>query len=207
MGNENTTMEELNISELLEKYNFVVPEIQREYVWGNNPEILSNFFTDLKNFKLSNIGFLYSYTPPYGLHKKDKRDDVYLIDGQQRFTTIFLTLFYFALKEEIKPDFNTLFNVCSNSGEISFDYRVRTLTHRFILEMINNCNSIIDLINISNKKWFLFEYSNDLSIKAILNTFSVLNTFYKDESTPYFTYIKENVSFWHFKTELTPRQQ
>ena len=32
----NNTMEELSVNELITKYNLMVPEIQREYVWGNN---------------------------------------------------------------------------------------------------------------------------------------------------------------------------
>ena len=59
------TMDKLNIKELLEGFNFVVPEIQREYVWGavKNKRVLIQFLKDLDQ-KLSqgdaNIGFLYS---------------------------------------------------------------------------------------------------------------------------------------------------
>jgi len=203
MGDENSTMQDLSISELLEQFNFIVPEIQREYVWGNNNGILLNFFNDLKERKLANIGFLYSYTPQYGQHKKEEREDVYLIDGQQRFTTIFLTLFYFAIKEDQIADFNSIFNVNEAIGEISFDYRVRTLTHLFILEMISKCKNLNDLNSISDKNWFLFDYSNDLSIKAILNTLKFLNGFFMNDPTDYYTYLKKEVSFWHFKTEAT----
>lgn len=203
MGYENSTMEDLNISELLKRYNFIVPEIQREYVWGNNNEILLNFFNDLKGGKLANIGFLYSYTPQYGQHKREEREDVYLIDGQQRFTTIFLTLFYFALKEEKVDDFNSLFHVNISIGEISFDYRVRSLTHLFILEMINKCKNLNDLNTIADKNWYFSDYSNDLSINAILNTLRFLNNYFKNDPTYYYSYIKNSVSFWHFKTEVT----
>ena len=42
-------LEELSVQQLAGKYNFIVPEIQREYVWGNNDyNILDKFFTDIK---------------------------------------------------------------------------------------------------------------------------------------------------------------
>ena len=42
-------LEELSVQQLLNKYNFIIPEIQREYVWGNNDyNILDKFFTDIK---------------------------------------------------------------------------------------------------------------------------------------------------------------
>lgn len=135
-------MEEKNVAQIIEKYNLIIPEIQREYVWGNNDfDILDSFFRDIKekyesedqdihfqNLKENliqkinqgdfseinplkeeldrynasqemNIGFLYSYRPSYYVYN-DVSDDVYLIDGQQRFTTLFLSLFFFALKED-----------------------------------------------------------------------------------------------------------
>ncbi len=124
-------LEELSVQQLAGKYNFIVPEIQREYVWGNNDyNILDKFFTDIKEAikekttneedaaqikvlektleradekdkdsirniidtylskKDLNIGFLYSYRPYYNYN--DVTNDVYLIDGQQRLTTLFL---------------------------------------------------------------------------------------------------------------------
>ncbi len=46
----NNTMEELSVKELMTKYNLIVPEIQREYVWGNNEfDILDVFIQDIKD--------------------------------------------------------------------------------------------------------------------------------------------------------------
>ena len=90
-------MNKLNIQSLLSDYSFVVPEIQREYVWGNktnkNDYVLRQFLIDLGD-KVSNgeanIGFLYSYK---------SGEEHYLIDGQQRYTTIILLLHYITVKE------------------------------------------------------------------------------------------------------------
>jgi len=130
---KNKYMQELSTQELVEELNFLIPEIQRDYVWGfNEREILDTFCEDIKsvrnlilgqedlkskikelsdlgkydeikqlleqkrNTNSLNIGFLYSYQPNYRLEHFPESDfykDVYLIDGQQRFTTLFLLLF------------------------------------------------------------------------------------------------------------------
>lgn len=57
-------MNKLNIQSLLSDYSFVVPEIQREYVWGNknsrNDHVLRQFLKDLNEKATNgetNIGF------------------------------------------------------------------------------------------------------------------------------------------------------
>jgi uncharacterized protein with ParB-like and HNH nuclease domain len=72
-------LKEENLLTLLSQNNFIVPEIQREYVWGENEGVITKFLSDLKN-KIGvccnecnlpssenkiNIGFLYSYKPEY----------------------------------------------------------------------------------------------------------------------------------------------
>ena len=251
------SMEEVSIKELIENYNLIVPEIQREYVWGLNfQNILDTFFIDIKegynkNHEISkqsktkldllnellnqadstakdtiksmmlnlgissnaiNIGFLYSYRPDYYVYN-DINKDVYLIDGQQRFTTLFLLLFYLSIKENRKAEFEELFRYNKNLEHIAFDYRVRTLTHNFFIDLISNVNTISDLVNISSKNWFLSNYKNDVTIKSIVGsdefgeettgTFKKIDEYFKDETDDYFDYIQNHIKFWHFKTEET----
>ena len=115
-------LKEENLLTLLSQNNFIIPEIQREYVWGNNEVVIKKFLTSLKDkigeacsicnlpneTQKINIGFLYSYKPDYVKVQNDRFLDENLIDGQQRFTTLFLMLFYFALKEERKNEFLSL---------------------------------------------------------------------------------------------------
>jgi uncharacterized protein with ParB-like and HNH nuclease domain len=238
-------LEELSVQQLIGKYNFIVPEIQREYVWGNNDDyILDKFFTDIKEAikentnneedtaqvkvlekileraddkdkdsirniidtylskKDLNIGFLYSYRPYYNYN--DLTNDVYLIDGQQRLTTLFLALFYFSLKEFINyEDFQNLIRFDAKKEKIGFDYRVRTLTHNFLIDLINHCSSLDDLKNVSNRNWFLAYYSNDVTIKAMLSTIEKLDEHFKNDNTEYYQFVKKQIRFWHFKTEET----
>jgi len=93
-------IEQYTIGQLLNKYTLFVPEIQRDYVWGaaeNYKEVLLPFLqalnSNLKGNKSYNIGFLYSYT-----HSKVEN---YVIDGQQRFTTIVLLLYVLSVREHV----------------------------------------------------------------------------------------------------------
>lgn len=238
-------LEELSVQQLAGKYNFIIPEIQREYVWGNNDyNILDKFFADIKEAikenttneedaaqirvlektleradekdkdsirniidtylskKDLNIGFLYSYRPYYNYN--DVTNDVYLIDGQQRLTTLFLALFYFSLKEVNNyEDFQNLIQFDAKKEKIGFDYRVRTLTHNFLIDLVNHCRSLDDLKNVSTRNWFLADYSNDVTIKAMLGTIEKLDEHFKNDNTEYYQFVKKQIRFWHFKTEET----
>ena len=115
-------MELKSVGEILND-KLVVPEIQRDYVWGankSNPDIVRNFVLDLnekaKKNEVSQLGFLYSYAHGGELH---------LIDGQQRMTTLVLLTFFCACKDG------------DETGEIMetvghFSYRVRVDTENFM---------------------------------------------------------------------------
>jgi len=242
-------MKQVSVSEILKENSLVVPEIQREYVWGRNDyDILDSFLEDIKkgfnkvpedfnaetetlksliesanedqkkvllellSSKLSssnimNIGFLYSYKPNY--YVSDEGKDAYLIDGQQRFTTIFLILFYLAIKEGRTSDFHKLYRVNKEGSKIAFDYRVRVLTHNFIFDLISNSETINDLKEITKKRWFLLNYRKDTTIKSIvgekgrIGTFEIIDKHLNSEPVGYFDFVRQNIKFWHFKTEET----
>lgn len=244
-------MKQVSVSELLKEHSLVVPEIQREYVWGKNEyDILDTFLEDIiSGYKsiieeesipnplqelldkataeqrdviqslidnsnsekqissFMNIGFLYSYKPNYYI--SDEGKDAYLIDGQQRFTTLFLILFYLAIKEHKVDKFKQLYRVKEAESKIAFDYRVRALTHNFIIDLIYNTKTIDDLLGIRHKSWFLSNYNKDTTINAIVgddNTIGAFETIHKHlktETINYFDFVSHNVKFWHFKTEET----
>lgn len=214
-------LKEENLLTLLSQNNFIVPEIQREYVWGDNEKVIVKFLTDLKrkigiccancNLPSSenkiNIGFLYSYKPDYVKIEHDRFLDENLIDGQQRFTTLFLLLFYCALKE-IKPDgknrkeeFLTLIRF-EEKLRMCFDFRVRDLTKRFMLELIEKVDSVKQLKDIDKQTWYLKDYQNDVSIKSMRKALDLIQSVFSD-TTRYYNHLINYVVFWHFKTEAT----
>lgn len=193
-------MEEKTILQLLKEQYMVVPEIQREYVWGNeeNKEKCKNLLEDIiKNEKGYNAGFLYSYDDyEYNTSKLNK--EVYLIDGQQRFTTLYLTLFYLYVKCGQLNGIKEIFK--------KFSYRVRSLTKEFINVIIDKVKTVEDLHEISNKTWYLSIYRQDPTIKNIINFFTIFN----DKSDENFinNLINnlekiENTKFYYFNTSQT----
>lgn len=236
-------MAELSVFELLDQFNFFVPEIQREYVWGkNNRNILGSFCEDIIEGKITapdekliqkkitalasenkyeeiaqllkdkesgnplNIGFLYSYKPSYSMEHFPDSDvyaDTYLIDGQQRFTTLFLLLFYLAVKEGRLEYFTQIMRVNKDLSSIAFDYRVRTLTHNFILKLVSEVTVLADFKTIKKSIWYLDSYEQDVSISSMVNALEIIEQYFKIEPADYFDFILNQIRFWHFKTEKT----
>lgn len=175
--------------EILKDKNIIVPEIQREYVWGSKENIencknLLNDIIDNANNNIENnynIGFLYSY---------EKDNKVYLIDGQQRFTTFYLTLLYLSVKENNKY----------KAYLKNFSYKVRNLTKEFIDLMLEKIQKEEDFFDIENKTWCLSVYKKDSTIKNIINFFSIFKEDkYKDISLENI----EKAEFWYFNTSNT----
>ena len=171
--------------EILKDKNIIVPEIQREYVWGSeeNIENCKKLLDDIIN-NISdnyNIGFLYSY---------EKHNKVYLIDGQQRFTTLYLTLLYLSVKENDK--YKDYLN--------NFYYKVRNLTKEFIDLIIDKIKEEKDFFDIENKTWCLSVYKKDPTIENIINFFSI---FKEDKYKNISLKDIEKTEFWYFNTSNT----
>lgn len=208
-------LKEDNLLTLISQNNFIIPEIQREYVWGNNEGVIRGFLRELKRkmgdgcatcfqpqgTEKINIGFLYSYKPDYVKVRFERFLDENLIDGQQRFTTLFLLLFVCALKEHKKKEFLSLIRF-DESGCMSFNFKVRDLTRKFLFELVQKIDSPEELAGITSKTWFLTDYKNDVSIRSMINALSYISEEFSGE-TRYFNQLLSKVVFWHFKTEAT----
>lgn len=215
MNKKRAYLKEENLLTLFSQNNFIIPEIQREYVWGENENVIVKFLTDLKqkiglacshchlpsSGKKMNIGFLYTYKPDYVKIEHERFLDENLIDGQQRLTTLFLLLFFSSLKEDRKQEFLTLIRF-EDKLKMSFDFKVRDLTRRFLLELVEKVDTLDELQKVTNYTWFLKDYKNDVSIKSILKALKFINQVFNDE-VKYFSHIINYVVFWHFKTEVT----
>lgn len=225
--NKKAYLQEENLLSLLSLNNMIVPEIQREYVWGKkeNEAVLTKFLMNIKEncnlcntckqiFKKKdvNIGFLYSYKPSYVTLDNERYLDEFLIDGQQRYTTLFLLLAYLAVKEDRVKDFLLLVRFNKDLEEINFDYKVRNLTHRFLIEFLSTFNENIkieDIIPINkngiltiSQTWFLSDYFFDTTVQGMLGTLCKISEIFNEDFL-YFDYVLTSVRFWHFKTEAT----
>ena len=89
--------EKYNLIKLFSEYETIeIPKIQRDYAQGREEEIevrkrfLDNIFSNLINNKTLELDFIYG---------SKYNNTLYLLDGQQRITTLFLLYWYLAFKE------------------------------------------------------------------------------------------------------------
>lgn len=186
-------MDEKSIRNILMGERLVVPEIQRDYVWGDEKNVskLLAFVSDLQaGLKVGkkNIGFMYSYLA----HKSEH----YIIDGQQRFTSIILLLYVLANKENRLADFQRLLKV--DEPTMMFCYNVRPLTEQFLPLLFKEVYPADD--SIQDKIWYISAYDSDMTIRSILN--AVKNLYHQDYSCTYDD-ILEKVHFWYFDVAQT----
>ena len=211
-----------NLLTLLSLHDFIIPEIQREYVWGSSDncnKILKPFLVSIKNNaeidehchhahsrENQHIGFLYSYKPQYIRDLSNRITDEYLIDGQQRFTSLFLLLLIRAVRENRMVDFCNLIRWGDNV--LAFDYKVRQLTHRFIFDLIahlvkDGADTIQCIKSREYPSWLLKDYQEDITIGNILNAIRCIEDVFPNNEDCYYDYLLTKIHFWHFKTDVT----
>lgn len=178
-------MDKKNIEELLGNY-MVVPEIQREYVWGSNKNIVNQFIDSLKENKDINVGFLYSYS---------NGNQEFIIDGQQRLTTLVLCLYYASIIQGKYGDFKTLLKV--NSSNMSFTYRVRSNTEEFMQCLFNS--GLYKEKEIKDSKWYHVCYDSDISISSMIALLNYLTEIKFD--VKYNDILK--IEFWYYPIDET----
>lgn len=189
-------IEQYNIKRLFSDYTLFVPEIQRDYVWGseyNCQKVMIPFLKSL-NHNLAdnrpcNIGFLYSYT--------HSNDDNYIIDGQQRFTTIVLLLYVLAIREN--KDFDSYIGF--ERPTMRFGYNVRPQTETFTRKLF--LSHEVQKNEILNQTWFLPEYSFDTTISSMVNAVDTLNSEIPNLRNITFEKVLNQVCFWYFNVDET----
>ena len=186
-------MEEKNLQSLLQSSR-VVPEIQREYVWGENESVLLSFLENLnsnKNGSAINVGFLYSYNSDGEYH---------LIDGQQRFTTLVLLALYCARKEKKQViEYESILN--------KFSYRVRTATDEYLKSLLadESLNHFSEEV-LGKKKYCHISGNEDPSTSSMIAALQTIDKFRRakgDDFAITFNSVMCEVKFWTFDVENT----
>lgn len=187
-------MKEYSLSNLLSEFTLIIPEIQREYVWGSNKSVLESFISDINGRIESdhiNVGFLYSYTVHGSEH--------YVIDGQQRLTSLVLLLFVLSCEsKDTRIKFRKLLHV--EDPMMAFSYNVRPMTEVFLRELFSHeCKTSED---VKKQKWYLAEYDNDPTIKSVLGALDLFSS--KDlRSNITYADLLQKVYFWYFDVQET----
>ena len=214
-------------------HQIVIPEIQRDYVWKEK-EVLRLFRSIIKDFQnyknkdvpeissadkeleaafsvfykkrycSSNIGFIYAY------NDEEYQGKYFLIDGQQRITTLFLILLGLAYTNtEINKSFRKIFiNQGQNSQDatIKIDYKVRDSAHQFLRKF--TAHVLKRKNNFKDQSWYFSnQYKSDETIQSIMGNFEKIleeiSHFDQDLSEGLFEYILNQVEFWYFDTNIS----
>lgn len=175
----------------------IIPEIQRDYVWTqNNVEGLFNSIYE--NFRSkteivleikaedhevdkaiqqhlqkeyyrlrfnTRIGFIYAY------HNPDYADKYFLIDGQQRITTIYLLLLAVYKASGKQRDFAKRYFV-NNLPKI--DYKVREVSHDFMVNFIEWELSNDSQASFKESGKFYDIYSHDQTARNLFDQYEYL---------------------------------
>ncbi len=169
----------MKLSELL-KNELIIPEIQRDYVWGNNEIVLRSFLKNIFNNKDNelDIGFFYAY-------KVYQNEKIYaLIDGQQRITTLVLLYWYLGIGLDYIKKFK--FKVrenCNNFLEKLLEENISNIEEKKDKKIKENISE-----KIKNCIWYLSIWDNDPTVKSMLKALDII----KDEFNE-ITENKENI--------------
>lgn len=227
------TIKELFVNREVEQ--IVVPEIQRDYVWkkeqveglmnsllsdyikfdteiinvtADSEEIKNQFVNYYKKQQFaSNIGFIYAY------NDSEYKGKYFLIDGQQRVTTVYLLLLNLFIGTDHKTDFEKKY---FKDGQLKIDFKVRESSRDFFKKFIRFClnNSFeetadfkADFINkLTAQYWYYSEYKNDKTIQSIINNYVVINNFVHTKNLKtknFLNYILNYVDCWYFDTNIS----
>lgn len=212
----------------------IIPEIQRDYVWQKTQVVglLSSIADDFTRFQhadipvlssnvdstdskqlnadfadfyrqrnhSSNIGFIYAYSD----QQYDGR--YFLIDGQQRITTLYLALLLLAVRTDNAADFEKKYCI---KGMPKLDYRVRDSACSFIRQLVSfvltkPCTDITD--EIKEQSWYLNSYKNDITVKNIINNLDVILSWLDERElteSEFYLYLNDFTEVWYFDTNIS----
>lgn len=210
----------------------IIPEIQRDYVWTrrNVDRFLNSIFTKYESKTKLNlsiqtddgiisgqmfnylskeysrlqfstkIGFIYAY------HDVDYPGKFFLIDGQQRITTLFLLLLALYSRQQDKWEYFRQHYFAQNLPKI--DYRVREITHDFMASLINHEISNPQKDFKKDPSYYSNIYDNDVTTKTINVNYKEIKRIINEREgclviNDFIDYIENYVEFNFFDTNIS----
>ena len=150
--------------------HIIIPDLQRDYCWGDYKdekgkpaELVSGFLDNLsaicKEEREIKLGMIYAYEYPKGSNR------IYLCDGQQRITTLFLLLGMIHKNIENKNIEKFLISEyeLTDDQEPRLLYAIRETTLYFLSDLVCNfflTNTVTKVSEIKKPltKWYFNEY-------------------------------------------------
>lgn len=173
--------ERMSFIQLIEKYNVVVPVIQRDYAQGRTTEkpteVRKGFVSNLISYLQAPEGEIHDLDFVYGTVV----DNEFIpLDGQQRLTTLLLLHLYVASKSDKYEEFVELMK---RDGCCRFEYKTRQSSTMFCESLLTekvilpNCNTEEGDVNntfatlqekIKDQGWFFLSWLNDPTVAGML---------------------------------------
>lgn len=187
MGIQNN--DKINLNGLLKDYIIYIPDMQRDYCWGttitnktdnSSSTLFKNFLDTLvQNCNKTDftMGLFYGYV---------ENNRLYLCDGQQRITSLYLILLY-AYKLG-KVDESLL--IYNNMPRLQ--YAVRDSSLFFLNDLVEHIKNIKTIGDIKKEDWYFDEYNNDDTIQNII---AALKTLENEQNKINNDYILEEINF------------
>lgn len=189
----------------------IIPDFQRDYCWGdeshgekNNKDIVSDFldtlFDEFNNNKSEILlGKIDAYENP--------TNHIYLTDGQQRLTTLYLLIGMLhkkfgetCLKKCLISDFEEL----QDDQEPYLQYAVRETTVFFLRDLVNEFfikKNELKVSDVKNQNWFFNEYSLDPSIGSMLSALEIIEKKSGDLTSDFCHFVIENIKIQYYNVE------
>lgn len=179
----------------VEEFNFTIPTYQRPYVWGDEQlkKLIDDFYIAYLNDKESPYYISSLITKDYGENEKLSE----LIDGQQRFTTLWLiSLVISKLTENNKSE---LEKFLKKDDKLRLSFEIRSEVYEYLLYLIENNQHIKSkIINEIESYPYLKNITKAVtSIKGYLKDalFNTNSEEYEDELRKFGNFIYTKVYF------------
>lgn len=169
--------------------HIIIPDLQRDYCWGDSKhgeiktELVSGFIESLKsifdekNKKSIKLGMIYAYEYP------ENSNRIFLCDGQQRITTLFLLLGM--INKYIEGDKIKHFLISEDELEDDQEprllYAIRESTLYFLSDLVcnfflNNKETKVSEIKSKSLSWYFNEYNLDPTIQSMISAMEVIES-------------------------------
>jgi len=176
----------------IQNLGFVIPSYQRPFVWGDIE--ISKLLTDFYNtFSKNREQEYYVGT----ILTKDGSNEAELIDGQQRFTTLWLIAFVFWIKKS-GSDIEKILYASDKKLKLSFEIRTEVANHfQWLIQSQDNP----EMATLNNEKNIEHPYLKNIA-RALSTIKSTIDEKVPDTELEYFgNYIYKKV---HFIKNTTP---
>ena len=172
----------VNLAEL-QQFNFTIPTYQRPYVWGDEQieKLLKDFY---KSFQYDKNEDYYIGT----ILTKENGKEAELIDGQQRFTTLWLTAFVFSRKNKNSDVEKFLINTDSS---LKMNFEIRTEVEDYFKNLLQKDKNE-DIKIIESSEIAKFPYLKNIA-KALVTINGIIQTIADDELKDFGDYIYTKV--------------